>query len=45
MYCFVINKTSGNGRSVKIWGEIEQILKERKVSYTALITNNKQEVI
>ncbi|GAE35456.1 diacylglycerol/lipid kinase family protein [Halalkalibacter akibai] len=45
MYCFVINKTSGNGRSVKIWSEIEQILKEKNVSYTSLITNSKQEVI
>jgi YegS/Rv2252/BmrU family lipid kinase len=45
MYCFIVNKTSGNGRSVKIWREIEQILKSKKVEYSVLFTINKEEVL
>ncbi|MDT8859647.1 diacylglycerol kinase family lipid kinase [Alkalihalobacillus sp. MEB130] len=43
MYYFLVNRTSGKGRSVKIWNEIEEILKEKKVSYQVIITETKEE--
>ncbi|MFC0557678.1 diacylglycerol/lipid kinase family protein [Halalkalibacter alkalisediminis] len=45
MYYFIVNKTSGNGRSIKIWNEIEGILKEKKVTYMVLLSSNKIEVL
>ncbi|WP_227936832.1 diacylglycerol/lipid kinase family protein [Alkalihalobacillus deserti] len=45
MYYFIVNKTSGNGRSTKIWSEIEKILIEKDVRYTVLLSKNKIEVL
>jgi YegS/Rv2252/BmrU family lipid kinase len=45
MYYFLVNRTSGKGRSVKVWYEIERILKDKKVKYEVLITDTKGEVV
>lgn len=45
MYYFIVNKTSGNGRSLRIWNEIEKILIEKQVTYTVLLSKNKIEVL
>lgn len=41
MYYFIVNKTSGSGKSVKVWKEVEQELKNRKIHYRAYETNHK----
>ncbi|WP_034631817.1 diacylglycerol kinase family protein [Halalkalibacter okhensis] len=43
MYYFLVNRTSGKGRSVKVWNEIEAILKEKNVEYQVVITESKDE--
>ncbi|WP_332689224.1 diacylglycerol/lipid kinase family protein [Halalkalibacter lacteus] len=45
MYYFLVNRTSGKGRSVKVWFEIERILTEKKVEYDVIITDTKDEVL
>lgn len=41
MYYFIVNKTSGSGRSEKVWREVEAELKIRKVHYRAYFTNHR----
>jgi YegS/Rv2252/BmrU family lipid kinase len=41
MYYFIVNKTSGSGRSEKVWREVEQELKTRKIRYRAYFTNHR----
>ncbi|WP_332632975.1 diacylglycerol/lipid kinase family protein [Halalkalibacter flavus] len=43
MYYFLVNRTSGKGRSVKVWNEIEAILREKNVEYQVIITETKDE--
>lgn len=38
LYCFIVNKASGNGRAVKIWNKIEKILKENNVCFCVRFT-------
>ncbi|WP_419146679.1 diacylglycerol/lipid kinase family protein [Priestia endophytica] len=38
MYCFIVNKVSGNGRSLKVWYQIEKKLQERNVYYCVHFT-------
>lgn len=38
MYCFIVNKTSGNGRAIKIWSQIEKILLEQQLNYSVHFT-------
>lgn len=38
LYCFIVNKVSGNGRAVKIWSKIEKILKGNNVCYCVRFT-------
>ncbi|WP_374722413.1 diacylglycerol/lipid kinase family protein [Peribacillus tepidiphilus] len=38
MYCFIVNKVSGNGRALKIWYQIEQKLQEKNVNYSVRFT-------
>ena len=40
MYYFIVNKTSGSGKSQKVWQEVEQELKNRKIRYRAYFTNH-----
>ncbi|ARK31474.1 diacylglycerol/lipid kinase family protein [Halalkalibacter krulwichiae] len=44
MYYFIVNKTSGNGRSVKVWSEIEKILQRKEVEYSVVLSENKIEL-
>ncbi|MFC0472304.1 diacylglycerol kinase family protein [Halalkalibacter kiskunsagensis] len=45
MYYFLVNRTSGKGRSVKVWIEIEKMLNEKNVEYDVLITDTKDDVV
>jgi YegS/Rv2252/BmrU family lipid kinase len=38
LYCFIVNKVSGNGRAYKIWNKIEKKLQERHVVYSVHFT-------
>ncbi|MGM0878824.1 MAG: diacylglycerol/lipid kinase family protein [Bacillota bacterium] len=38
MYCFIVNKVSGNGRALKIWYQIEKKLQEKNVYYCVHFT-------
>lgn len=38
LYCFIVNKVSGNGRALKIWDQIEKMLKEKNVYYCVRFT-------
>ncbi|TYR81337.1 diacylglycerol kinase family lipid kinase [Priestia megaterium] len=38
MYCFIVNKVSGNGRALKIWYQIEKKLQEINVNYCVHFT-------
>lgn len=38
LYCFIVNKVSGNGRALKIWHQIEKKLKEKNVNYCVNFT-------
>ncbi|MFC0273934.1 diacylglycerol/lipid kinase family protein [Metabacillus herbersteinensis] len=38
MYCFIVNKVSGNGRALKIWNKIERILIKKNVLYCVYYT-------
>lgn len=38
LYCFIVNKISGNGRALKIWEQIEKKLKEKNVYYCVRFT-------
>ncbi|MDQ0217850.1 diacylglycerol kinase family lipid kinase [Peribacillus cavernae] len=38
MYCFIVNKVSGNGRALKIWSLIEKILQEKNIRYCVHFT-------
>ena len=39
MYHFIINPASSTGNGAKIWHDVEQILKEKKIEYTAYLTD------
>lgn len=45
VYYFFVNRTSGKGRSVEVWNEIEKILKEKNVQYQAVTTDTKEEAL
>lgn len=38
LYCFIVNKVSGNGRSLKIWNKVEKILLKKNVLYCVHFT-------
>ena len=38
MYCFIVNKVSGNGRALKIWNKIEKKLMKKNVLYCVQFT-------
>ncbi|WP_331254670.1 diacylglycerol kinase family protein [Sutcliffiella horikoshii] len=38
LYCFIVNKASGNGRAYKIWNKIEKMLVEREIAYCVYFT-------
>lgn len=38
MYCFIVNKTSANGRAFKVWKYTEKILQQKKMNYMVRFT-------
>ncbi|PAE33322.1 diacylglycerol/lipid kinase family protein [Bacillus sp. 7884-1] len=38
MYCFIVNKVSGNGKALKIWDKIERKLQTKNVDYCVRFT-------
>ncbi|WP_078379085.1 diacylglycerol/lipid kinase family protein [Sutcliffiella halmapala] len=38
MYYFIVNKTSGNGKGWRVWGNVENLLKKRSISYKVVFT-------
>lgn len=38
LYCFIVNKASANGRSYKIWKQVELILQQKKIPYIVRFT-------
>jgi YegS/Rv2252/BmrU family lipid kinase len=38
LYCFIVNKVSGNGRALKIWYQIKKKLQEKNVNYCVHFT-------
>ncbi|MBM7584631.1 YegS/Rv2252/BmrU family lipid kinase [Bacillus pakistanensis] len=38
MYCFIVNKVSGNGKALKVWYQIEKKLQEKNVYYCVHFT-------
>ncbi|MBP3038960.1 diacylglycerol kinase family lipid kinase [Bacillaceae bacterium Marseille-Q3522] len=38
MYCFIVNKISGNGRALKIWSHLEKKLQEKQIDYCVRFT-------
>jgi diacylglycerol kinase (ATP) len=38
LYCFIVNKVSGNGRALKIWQQIEKKLQDKNVDYCVRFT-------
>ncbi len=41
MYVFIVNPVSGNGKTMKIWSNIEQILKSKNIFYDVQFTEYK----
>lgn len=42
MYCFIVNKTSGNGKGLKVWKKVEKLLQEKQVKYEVSFTERKK---
>lgn len=42
LYCFIVNKASGNGRALKIWHQIEKKLQEKNVYYCVRLTEKQK---
>lgn len=38
LYCFIVNKVSGNGKALKVWYQIEKKLQEKNVYYCVHFT-------
>ncbi|WP_308314928.1 diacylglycerol/lipid kinase family protein [Bacillus sp. V33-4] len=38
LFCFIVNKASGNGKALKVWYQIEKMLKEKNVFYCVHFT-------
>jgi YegS/Rv2252/BmrU family lipid kinase len=38
VYGFIVNKTSGNGKALRVWKKIEKIIQEKKVSFSVRFT-------
>lgn len=43
MITFIINPSSGGGKSLKVWKKLEKYLYEKNISYEAFITKYKGE--
>ncbi|WP_242281021.1 diacylglycerol kinase family protein [Bacillus cereus group sp. BfR-BA-01347] len=38
LYCFIVNKVSGNRRALKIWHQVEKMLQEKNIYYCVRFT-------
>ena len=45
MYHFIINPDASSGKGMKIWNQVEAVLKREQVLYKAYILHNAQEVV
>jgi diacylglycerol kinase (ATP) len=45
MYYFIVNKTSGNGKGLKVWKKIEKLLQEKQVNYQVRFTERPKHAV
>jgi diacylglycerol kinase (ATP) len=45
MYYFIVNKTSGNGKGLRVWKKIEKLLQEKQVDYQVRFTERPKHAV
>jgi diacylglycerol kinase (ATP) len=45
LYCFIVNRVSGNGKGLKVWLEIERLLQAKQVNYRVFFTERPKHAI
>jgi diacylglycerol kinase (ATP) len=43
LYQFIVNRHSGNGRSLRVWAKLEPLLRQKGVAYEAAVTSTPEE--